>query len=393
MKRVTVLILITMACATTVRAADPSALYLPADPLEGAELFAEKGCEKCHSIEGRGGSFGPDLARSDLNRSLLDIFALMWSHSPQMSGIMVDLRLRRATFTREELAALAAYIYAIAYFDKPGDIAIGMKVFSAKNCSRCHRVGGIGRDIGPDLAPLKRYVSPIFLAQQMWNHGPRIKSRMDELGIEWPEFEGAEVADLMAFLRDASPSTDPTRIFMRPGSPEIGRQHFQDKKCIACHRVFDVGRAIGPDLTQSTFHKTATSIATVMWNHGPAIWEKMTELGLTRAGFEENEMADLTAFLYFLRFSEDPADMARGEMLFEQKGCHRCHHFGETAVEDSYNLSLYEGDVTALEIAARMWNEADAMSEMATRKRVPWPRFAPGEMNDLISYILSQNER
>jgi hypothetical protein len=24
---------------------------------------------------------------------------------------------------------------------------------------------------------------------------------------------------------------------------------------------------------------------------------------------------------------------------------------------------------------------------------VPWPRFAPGEMNDLISYILSQNER
>jgi cytochrome c2 len=367
--------------------------YLPSDPLKGTVHFSDKGCDRCHSIDGQGGNFGPDLARSEIDGSLLDLVAMMWNHSPEMSRIMDDLAVGRPRMTSAELSEIAAYVYYIAYFDSPGDIATGARVFTDKGCNNCHRVGGIGRKVGPDLSPIKKYVSPIFLMQMMWNHGSQIRAKMSELGVSWPEFNGDEVADLMAFLRDASAVTDPERIFMRPGNPKIGEQLFREKRCISCHRVFDAGRAVGPDLRKSTFHKSASSIAAVMWNHGPAIWDKMDELGLAKPKFESNEMADLTAFLYFLRFLESPSDAARGELLFRQKGCQNCHHFGEAQVMGSYGLSFSDGEDAALDVAAAMWNTADEMSDMMTRKRLEWPRFQAGELNDLIHYILDSSHR
>jgi len=367
--------------------------YLPSDPLKGTVHFSAKGCDRCHSIDGQGGNFGPDLARSTIDGSLLDLVAMMWNHSPQMGRIMNDLAIGRPQVTSDELAALAAYVYYIAYFDSPGDIARGGQVFTEKGCNNCHRVGGMGRHIGPDLAPIKKYVSPIFLMQMMWNHGSRIQAKMTELGVPWPSFSGDEVSDLMAFLRDASAINDPERIFMRPGNPEIGEQLFRDKQCISCHRVFESGHSVGPDLRRSTFHKSATSIAAVMWNHGPAIWAKMKELGLATPKFEDNEMADLTAFLYFLRFLEAPSDEARGELLFRQKGCQNCHHFGGVPIEGLYALTSPEEKRTPLDIAASMWNKADQMAEMMTRKRMEWPRFQPGELNDLIHFVIDHEKR
>lgn len=363
--------------------------YLPEDPLKGDVYFTEKGCNKCHAIEGYGGSFGPDLARSNLNRSLLDIVALMWNHSPQMSSIMNDLKIVHPKFSGDELAELASYIFFIAYFDAPGDIVEGRSVFSKKGCSTCHRVGGVGTAVGPDLSSLKKYVSPIFLVQEMWNHGPSIKTKMNQLNISWPEFEGSEISNLMAFLRDASNDKTSERIFMRPGNPKRGEQLFQQKKCISCHKVFGNGNDIGPDLTESAFHKSVTADAAVMWNHGPAIWDRMDEIGMEKPTFKDNEMADLIAFLYFLQFFEKKADLVRGEMLFNQKGCQSCHHFGEIEVEESVRLSDLDGNISKIDFAALMWNHATEMSKKMTRKKLEWPRFMREELNDLIEYILT----
>lgn len=367
--------------------------YFPADPLDGASLFTEKECDRCHAIEGHGGSFGPDLASSDFNRSLLDIVSLMWNHSPQMIDMMNDLRVVSPKLTGEQITKLAAYVFYIDYFDRPGDIAEGKRVFSRKGCENCHRVAGIGRRIGPDLSPIRKYVSPIFLAQEMWNHGPQIKRKMDDLGINWPKFEGEEISNLLAFLRDASQDTTSERIFMLPGNPRIGEELFTSKKCSTCHRVGNTGTMIGPDLTQSEFHKSVTSVAAMMWNHGPSIWHKMDEVGVKTPTFENNEMADLIAYLYFLRFQEKKADTKRGEMLFSQKGCQKCHHFGEQAVEGSVSLSLYDPEVSAVDIAAKMWNHAASMAANITQKKLEWPRLYDGDLHDIIGYIQLQNRR
>lgn len=366
---------------------------LPADPLLGAALFTQKNCDRCHSIEGKGGTFGPDLARSNLDCSLLDIFGMMWNHSPQMAGIMTDLRLPRPLLTSKDLTELAAYIYYIDYFDKPGDIGHGMRVFTDKGCVNCHRVGGLGKAIGPDLAPIKKYVSPIFLAQMMWDHGPQIKAKMDELGIPWPQFDGPGIADLMAFLRDASPVTDPARVFMRPGNPQTGKDLFEGKGCIACHRIFGTGTAIGPDLSKSSFHRSATSVSAIMWNHGPVIWKRMEEIGMKQPTFDNNEMADLTAFLYFVRFLEPEGDPLRGEMLFRQKGCQKCHFFGTNGADSSLSLSHPGTERSKVAIAAEMWNSGQAMAAMMTRVKAEWPRFEPGEVNDLLEYIRQNGNR
>jgi hypothetical protein len=80
-------------------------------------------------------------------------------------------------------------------------------------------------------------------------------------------------------------------------------------------------------------------------------------------------------------------------LLFNQKGCQKCHHFGDQVVEGSVTLSKYDADAAKIEIAADMWNSAAKMAAQMTQKRLEWPRLQDGELHDLIGYIQYQNRR
>src|SRR5205807_2199150 len=80
--------------------------------------------------------------------------------------------------------------YAAAIARLTPDAARGQKVF-AKTCSVCHKLGGVGNDVGPDLASLS-------------STG---KSAMPD-GLE-KDLSPQDLADVMAHLRGAAPAAKP----------------------------------------------------------------------------------------------------------------------------------------------------------------------------------------
>lgn len=83
------------------------------DPERGKQVFAQKGCVKCHSINGEGGKIGPELARTMHPHPPIELAGAMWNHSPVMSAMMEGLQIPRPAFEGNEMADLLAYLDAV----------------------------------------------------------------------------------------------------------------------------------------------------------------------------------------------------------------------------------------------------------------------------------------
>ena len=248
-------------------------VFLPYNLLDGQKIFIEKGCVKCHSIMGKGGKVGSDLAKTQASRSPAGIVAMMWNHVSDMSRAM-EVWQTIPKLDEVEMANLIAYLFSIRYLDEPGDAAWGKIVFEKNGCQKCHQVGGIGGKIGPPLDNVKQFGSPLSLAQEMWNHGLGMSRTMEHLHIKRPTFEGSEIADLLTYLQGIGHTEDDDISYMIPGSPKNGEALFQSKGCINCHKIGTKGKAVGPDLTKKQYYRGAVAIAGTMWNHGFTMWQK-----------------------------------------------------------------------------------------------------------------------
>ena len=87
-----------------------------------------------------------------------------------------------------------------------------------------------------------------------------------------------------------------------PGDAQEGWQIFFTKNCVKCHSVWGEGGTIGPDLGRSSSVLTAGQLAGEMWNHIPRMRQKMEEEGIQFTDLNYEEMADIFAFLYFIRY-------------------------------------------------------------------------------------------
>ncbi len=180
------------------------------------------------------------------------------------------------------------------------------------------------------------------------------------------------------------------------GDPHEGGRVFSDKGCGRCHAIAGIGGAQGggqardlgkmPEETLSL-----NELATAMWNHAPEMWERMGREKFDYPRLNEEELTNLFAFLYTIRYVNEVGDPDRGEELFSSKGCIQCHaiqgrgqHIGPDLAE---NPSLQVPFIWAQE----MWNHAPRMEELIRQKSLPWPKFADNEMIDLLSYVQNQN--
>ena len=360
---------------------------LPSDPLKGRMVFDQKGCIKCHSVHGYGGSIASDLGDKVFFGSALELASIMWNHSPQMSRKMRELQIVQPQFSQKEMTDLVAYLYYLPYLGEPGSAPKGKGLFSKKGCVKCHSVGQIGTSVASNLDKLKDYLSPLYMAQAMWNHGPDMDKRLKKMGMKRPWFSGDEMVDLSAYIRKNSQGAARKKVYMSPGNPQNGKKVFEEKSCIKCHSVIGTGGDFAPDLAFIDLKKSVSGIAAIMWNHGSKMANNLKEMGLSFPEFTGREMADLAAYLYFIAFMDLPGDSNKGEVVFDNKGCTSCHATNKDSELIGPNL-LYSNKITSpITMIQIMWNHANIMKVRMIEKDLHWPEFVQDEMADLYAYL------
>ena len=387
-------------------------LPLSGNPAHGRDLFIEKSCISCHAVRGAGGKVGPDLAAALVGKGMTAIAAAIVNHYPSMQAALEKQHaaLPATSFRSEscmhchlgklkkqnvalpsispaDMDDLITYLLFIDFAREPGSIEQGSALFFRKGCARCHESLSGTPSIAPPLGRAMLAAPPIQVAQEMWNHGTQMNAKMLELGLPRSTFKGHEMADLLAFL-GGGVEPIPSHGASIPGDPLAGAELFQSKGCAGCHLAGKSGQALGPDLFNEPWYKTATDIAGAMWNHAPAMWAEMGKTGVTPPRFDDAEMADVIGYLYLRRSESRPGRPKRGRELLRQKHCIDCHEAGGPGPD----LTTVKQLDTPIHLAAEMWNHAPRMYAYITDAGLPWPSFAPDDVEDLVSYLRTQNK-
>jgi mono/diheme cytochrome c family protein len=192
---------------------------------------------------------------------------------------------------------LLSYIREVAFGSRresalfPADPERGRRLFLNKSCIYCHAVEGEGGQVGPDLGPQKELPPTLVqFAGSMWNHSPEMWKEMKAKGVPRPNFEGREMADLIAYLYSL-------RYFEPTGAPQMGKSLFEWRGCNQCHGDRAEGSRQGPALRRRGQTVTIISLATGLWIHGPEMYRRTRELGVPWPIMSESDVGHLLAFL------------------------------------------------------------------------------------------------
>jgi len=182
-----------------------SSLDGPGNPSQGERIFYQKRCYFCH------GKLAPDLSQQAYLVNPVAWLTLMWNHAPQMKETMDRLGLKWPYLSNNDLTDLIAYLNRLCpsikpvYFT-PGDKEAGERLLRQKHCLRCHSIRGEGGQIGPELTHLKNELDegpPRTYGQMatlMWNNFPAMYQAMQREGLDFPQFSGEDLLDILAYL-------------------------------------------------------------------------------------------------------------------------------------------------------------------------------------------------
>jgi mono/diheme cytochrome c family protein len=113
----------------------------------------------------------------------------------------------------------------------------------------------------------------------------------------------------------------------------------------------------------------------------------MEEEGIRRPHFVDREMADLIAFLYSFRYSEPGGSPRVGEVLFDGRGCGRCHGDDAQGTALGPRLRGRGQRFTSVTLAAALWRHDPEMYERARKLGIAWPALGARDVGDLITFL------
>jgi len=353
---------------------------LPSNPLSGREALENEGCLNCHAVNGTGGSVGPDFGKQIFFGNDYDLLSKMWNHSQKMLLVMSRTKTERPHFIGENFREMADFLYFIRYLGQPGNSSVGNKLFVIKQCIECHSVGKVvpGKIA---LDTMKVFVSPIQLAQAMWNHSSRMQSRGAARRVKLPTFSNNEFADLSAYIRKASSLKTEEKIYSYPGNPVLGERRFKEKGCYYCH----VEKPVGPNLDSINTNESVIQIAGSMWNHSGKMAEAMKIMKKPFPLFIDDQMADVISYLYFKNTPRTTGSEELGANLFKTKGCIDCHQPGNNFHAPTVGKfgPFHDED----DFLAALWNQEPKMEELLLARGKQLPKLLPNEIKSLYLFI------
>lgn len=155
----------------------------------------------CHSIQGVGGTIGPDFNDIYFNYTVLIIAGKMWNHGPKMWEVMKLENIPIPVFQNGEMCDIIAYMYHLNLKDAPGNIAKGKQLIVSKNCLSCHSINNQGSEIATDFTAMQKPNSPMAMVAAMWNHAPAMDERRAAGKLKWPELNGRDMANIYAYIQ------------------------------------------------------------------------------------------------------------------------------------------------------------------------------------------------
>ncbi len=352
------------------------------DARRGSELFEQRRCVVCHSINGEGGSGAPDLARRpahDFTPSALA--ASMWKHAPAMWRAMTERKLPIPQLEPAEVADLFAYFYALRYFDPPGDAMRGSKTFISARCADCHGSEGA---LGPPVATWRGTTDPIGWAQEMWNHTGGMTAQARKAGVTWPRLSVQQMVDLMVWVQSL-PGARLSPPMLRAGDPRAGEKLFGVQGCARCHTLGQSASHGRFDLLGRTArYHTLAEFAVGMWNHAPRMRRRAEQMSVDILPFNGDEMSDLLAFLFEKQYFRERGEASRGARLYRARQCSSCHDTGHAGAP---TLTQFRGRVSPMFVTSALWKHGPQMLTELEKRGLSWPTFTGKEMADLIAHL------
>ena len=173
-------------------------MELSSEELAGVGHFRQENCVSCHAADDTGSKIGPDLTRTTIHRNA----AWMIQHFKSPAGIRPGSAMPPIQLSDSQLNSLAAFLLklnpqnATALSDAPDFAVQGALVYQAHGCNACHKVNGVGVDVGPPLNGLAQRRSRSWVEDHFAD-----PSKLSPGSIMPPfKFSKRDLDNLMAYL-------------------------------------------------------------------------------------------------------------------------------------------------------------------------------------------------
>ncbi|MBS3917701.1 MAG: c-type cytochrome [Deltaproteobacteria bacterium] len=172
-----------------------------------------------------------------------------------------------------------------------------------------------------------------------------------------------------------------------PDDPAKGARHFVNKGCVKCHALKGEGGKTGPDLGKIDLGDTQLDLAAKLWNHIPSMVAGIERAKILKPDLTGEELGSIAAYLYFLKYFDEPGDATKGKFLFNEKGCIACHPLSGKGKKGESGLNEFPQNISPVFLSMEIWNHGPDMIANMVILGMKWPEFKETEMIDLLEYI------